>query len=80
MNTVGSIQSGLYYGIVGMIDGLLERVIKELGPETKTIATGGQASLIMPSSRLLQHLDEDLTLEGLQRIWQLNWREPGPRT
>jgi type III pantothenate kinase len=71
-NTVGSIQSGLYYGIVGMIDGILERTLAALGPRTKTIATGGQASLIMHSSKYLQHLDEDLTLEGLRIIWQLN--------
>lgn len=71
-NTVGSIQSGLYYGIVGMIDGILERITSVLGAGTKTIATGGQASLIMHSSKHLQILDEDLTLEGLRLIWQLN--------
>lgn len=69
-NTVGSIQSGLYYGTLGMIDGILERVIAQLGPETKTIATGGQASLIMEASRFLKTLDDDLTLEGLRLIWQ----------
>ena len=46
-NTVGSIQSGLYYGAIGMIDGILERVIEKLGPETRVIATGGQAHLIV---------------------------------
>ncbi len=69
-NTVGSIQSGLYYGFVGMIDGLLERAIAELGPKTKTIATGGQASLIVETSKYIQHLDEDLTLDGLRLIWE----------
>ncbi len=68
-NTVGSIQSGIYYGTVGMIDGILERLLQKLGPETKTIATGGQASLITRGSRFLKTLDEDLTLEGLRLIW-----------
>jgi type III pantothenate kinase len=71
-NTVGSMQSGLYYGIVGMIDGILERLIAELGPGTRTVATGGQAPLIMHGSRYLKQIDEDLTLDGLEMIWQRN--------
>lgn len=71
-NTVGSMQSGLYYGIVGMIDGILERLIAELGPHTGTVATGGQAPLIVHGSRQLKRIDEDLTLDGLEMIWQRN--------
>ena len=71
-NTVASIQSGLYYGAIGMIDGILERVIAQLGPETKAIATGGQAHMIVEGSRYLKTYDEHLTLQGLQMIWERN--------
>jgi type III pantothenate kinase len=71
-NTVGSMQSGLYYGAIGMIDGILERMIGELGPETRAIATGGQARMIVRGSRYLKIVDDDLTLKGLQFIWDRN--------
>src|SRR5204862_4635148 len=63
-NTVGSITSGLYYGFIGMIDGIVERIMDELGSETKAIATGGQGQLIVKASRFVKIYDEDLTLHG----------------
>lgn len=71
-NSAGSIQSGLYYGMIAMIDGLLERLLKQLGPETAVVATGGQAELIVPDSRYVQRSDPDLTLQGLRLIWERN--------
>jgi type III pantothenate kinase len=71
-NTVGSITSGLYYGFVGMIDGILERIAAELGPGMKALATGGQGHHIVRSSRWAKIYDEDLTLEGLRFIWERN--------
>jgi type III pantothenate kinase len=71
-NTVGSMQSGLYYGAIGKIDGILERMIAELGPDTRAIATGGQARLIVRGSRYLKIIDDDLTLKGLELIWERN--------
>ena len=71
-NTVASMQSGLYFGAVGMIDGILERIIARLGPDTKVIATGGQAGMIVSGSRYMKILDESITLEGLRMIWERN--------
>jgi type III pantothenate kinase len=71
-NTVAALEAGFYYGALGLLDGILERLIAELGPETKTVATGGQAQVICPASRYVQTIDEHLTLTGLRLVWERN--------
>lgn len=71
-STVGSIQSGLYYGYIGLVDGILERMLSELGRQTVVVATGGFASLIGNGTHLIRHIDLDLTLEGLRLIHERN--------
>jgi len=77
-NTVTHIQSGLYYGYIGLVDGILERIVAELGVKPRVIATGGLARQISEDSRYIAEIDDMLTLEGLRILFERN-RTAKPR-
>lgn len=71
-NTVHSIQSGLLFGYVGLVEGMVARFRQELGPEMKVIATGGLAETIARETDVIQITAPWLTLDGLKIIWETN--------
>ncbi len=71
-NTVNSVQSGLYYGYIGLIDGILERLLAEMGDKVAVVATGGLAPLMGEGSKYIEKVDDLLTLEGLRIIYERN--------
>jgi type III pantothenate kinase len=81
-NTVEHLQSGLYFGYIGLVDGIIERIIAELGAEQgkppRVIASGGLARMIAPDSRYIQEIDDLLTLDGLRILFERN-RSARPR-
>jgi type III pantothenate kinase len=84
--TVTHIQSGLYYGYIGLVDGILERMIAEMATDSrcgkaapKILATGGLASLIAEDSRYIDTIDDMLTLDGLRLVFALNSAPVAPQ-
>ncbi len=71
-NTIHSIQSGIYYGFVGLVEGILKRLIEEKGPFRVIVATGGNAETISKEVDLISHIDPNLTLWGLYLIYKKN--------
>jgi len=71
-STVGAIESGLFYGYLGLVEGLITRMSAEMGGSARCIATGGLAQLIAPETALIEHVDPDLTLHGLRIVWERN--------
>jgi type III pantothenate kinase len=82
-NTVAHLQSGLYYGYIGLVDGILERIVEELSTRepasaaldpapVKIIATGGLARMVAADSKYIATIDDMLTLEGLRLVYERN--------
>ncbi len=71
-NTVQSIQSGLFFGYVGLVEGMVARFRAELGPDMRVVATGGLAELIARETPVIEIVDPWLTLHGLRIIYELN--------
>jgi type III pantothenate kinase len=71
-NTVHAMQAGLLFGYVSMVEGMVERFRKELGPAMKVVATGGLASIIAQETDVIQIIAPWLTLDGLRILWDLN--------
>jgi len=71
-NTVQAIQSGLIFGYVGMVEGMVARYKEELGHNLRVIATGGLAEIIANETQVIEVVNPWLTLEGLRMIWEMN--------
>jgi type III pantothenate kinase len=70
--TIGSIQSGIFYGYIGLVEGIISRITTEQGDNPQVIATGGFARVIADESKIIQHVDDNLILEGLSNIHKHN--------
>ena len=78
-NTIAHVQSGLYYGYIGLVDGILDRIFAELGAKPPVIASGIMAHLIAADSRYITKIDDMLTLDGLRILFERNRTVP-PRS
>ena len=78
-NTVGHLQTGLYYGYIGLVDGILDRIVAELGEKPRVIASGIMAHMIAADSRHISEIDDMLTLDGLRILFERN-RTARPRS
>jgi len=71
-DTIGAMQAGIIYGYAGLVDGIVERMKKELSEDARVIATGGLAELIAPETKTIREIEPDLTLQGLRLLYELN--------
>ena len=71
-NTISAMQSGIVFGYIGLVEGLLARIQKELGEKALVVATGGYADLIARGTKVIDEINPDITLIGLRLIYQMN--------
>ncbi len=71
-NTAACLQSGIVFGYIGLVEGLVARLRAELGGTAKVIATGGLAASIAAHTKVIETVDDALTLQGLRMLWELN--------
>jgi type III pantothenate kinase len=74
-STVSAMESGIFWGYIGLIEGLVRRIKAEYGRDLSVVATGGLAPLFAEATEVIQEIDGDLTLRGLQAIYQANRRD-----
>lgn len=70
--TVPAMQSGVYWGYISLIEGLVTRITAEIGRKPLVVATGGLAPLFADATSVIDHLDPHLTVRGLMAVWRLN--------
>lgn len=78
-STVPAMQSGMYWGYIGLIEGLLTRIKAEFGGQMKVVATGGLAPLFAEGTTMIEHMAPDLTLDGLRMLAERNLAPTLPR-
>jgi type III pantothenate kinase len=71
-DTISAMQAGIIYGYAGLVDGIVERMKKELSLQAKVVATGGLAELVSPETKTIQEVKPHLTLEGLRLLYEIN--------
>ncbi len=69
-STVEAMQSGLYYGYAGLVDGVIEQMLEGMSPVSRIVATGGLAPLMIDASQYIDEIDETLTLDGLRIVYE----------
>jgi type III pantothenate kinase len=71
-NTISAMQSGIMFGYIGLVEGMIRRIEQELGSKARVIATGGQAHLLADQTPAIELVNPDLTLIGLRLIYEMN--------